>query len=388
MFSFEAGGTLQGIAGTASAITVTVSGVSVSAAGVEAPIGLLYQGQLPNAAGVLFTVPAGQSWIVKTINITNATGSSVAGVQLFQNGAAAANSLIGPITMSGHYTLTGSENGWAMTDAAGSLQTSGGGGGGGGTVTSVGLSLPAEFNVTGSPVTGSGTLTGAWVSQSANTFLAAPNGGTGVPSARLIVPPDLPVATTSAFGAVKPDGTSITIVAGVISAAPAFVRIAQVVLGSPAATIAFSAIPGTFTNLILKLNGQSVSATADDILFQFNGDTGSNYDWSFTLGGAIASYTSGATNATTAMHLANLASTSNTNRAGIATVQITGYANALFKACMAENSAFSPSGPTGMIPAFFAGNWRSTSAITSILLKTGSGSNFAAGTVATLYGEL
>ncbi|MFD2248964.1 hypothetical protein FHS82_001081 [Pseudochelatococcus lubricantis] len=37
-----------------------------------------------------------------------------------------------------------------------------GSGGAGGTVTSVGLSLPAGFTVTGSPVTASGTLTGAW----------------------------------------------------------------------------------------------------------------------------------------------------------------------------------------------------------------------------------
>src|SRR5436189_3360233 len=37
------------------------------------------------------------------------------------------------------------------------------GGGGGGTVTSVGLSLPVnDYNVSGSPVVGAGTLTGTW----------------------------------------------------------------------------------------------------------------------------------------------------------------------------------------------------------------------------------
>ncbi|MFH1623058.1 MAG: hypothetical protein ABIA12_00860, partial [Candidatus Aenigmatarchaeota archaeon] len=46
-----------------------------------------------------------------------------------------------------------------------------------GTVTSVGLSLPTELTVTGSPVTTGGTLTAAWASQSANTVLAAPSGG-------------------------------------------------------------------------------------------------------------------------------------------------------------------------------------------------------------------
>lgn len=67
-----------------------------------------------------------------------------------------------------------------------------GGGGGSGTVTSVGLSLPAEFNVTGSPVTTSGTLTASWASETQNFVFAAPSGGSGTPSFRLLVPSDLP----------------------------------------------------------------------------------------------------------------------------------------------------------------------------------------------------
>lgn len=43
---------------------------------------------------------------------------------------------------------------------------------GGGAVTSVGLSLPAIFNVTNSPVTTSGTLTGTLTTQSANLFFS------------------------------------------------------------------------------------------------------------------------------------------------------------------------------------------------------------------------
>ena len=64
--------------------------------------------------------------------------------------------------------------------------------GGGGTVTSVGLSLPSIFSVTGSPITGAGTLTAAWVSQTANTVLAAPNGSAGTPTFRALVAADIP----------------------------------------------------------------------------------------------------------------------------------------------------------------------------------------------------
>lgn len=65
-------------------------------------------------------------------------------------------------------------------------------GGGTGTVTSVGLGLPAEFNVTGSPVTTAGTLTGAWASQATNLVFAAPNGSTGTPSFRALAAADIP----------------------------------------------------------------------------------------------------------------------------------------------------------------------------------------------------
>ena len=52
----------------------------------------------------------------------------------------------------------------------------------------------------------------------ANQVLATPNGASGASVLRVLVPADLPVATISALGAVKPDGSSITIAGGVISA--------------------------------------------------------------------------------------------------------------------------------------------------------------------------
>lgn len=69
----------------------------------------------------------------------------------------------------------------------------GSGGGGGGTVTSVGLALPAEFDVTGSPVVAAGTLTGAWKNQPAHYVLAGPTSGAdALPTFRAIVAGDIP----------------------------------------------------------------------------------------------------------------------------------------------------------------------------------------------------
>lgn len=83
-----------------------------------------------------------------------------------------------------------------------------------GTVTSVGLADSTNtFNITNSPVTSSGTLTlSSFKSQTANEFLAAPNGSSGAPSFRLIVPADLP----STYGNLTINQTngSVTVTSG------------------------------------------------------------------------------------------------------------------------------------------------------------------------------
>ena len=72
--------------------------------------------------------------------------------------------------------------------------------GSGGTVTSVGLSLPSIFSVSGSPVTGSGTLTATLNSETANTFFAAPNGIAGTPTFRALVAADVPTLNQNTTG--------------------------------------------------------------------------------------------------------------------------------------------------------------------------------------------
>jgi len=72
--------------------------------------------------------------------------------------------------------------------------------GSGGTVTSVGLSLPSIFSVSGSPITGSGTLTATLNSETANTFFAAPNGSAGTPTFRALVAADVPTLNQNTTG--------------------------------------------------------------------------------------------------------------------------------------------------------------------------------------------
>lgn len=68
---------------------------------------------------------------------------------------------------------------------------------GSGSVTSVGLALPSIFTVSGSPVTSTGTLTGALASQTLRTVFAAPVAANGVPSFRALDPLDIPSGSTN-----------------------------------------------------------------------------------------------------------------------------------------------------------------------------------------------
>jgi hypothetical protein len=79
-----------------------------------------------------------------------------------------------------------------------------------GTVTSVGLSLPSIFTVSGSPVTSSGTLTATLASETANYVFAAPNGSAGTPTFRALVSADIPalsyVSSVSGTGVISSSG--------------------------------------------------------------------------------------------------------------------------------------------------------------------------------------
>lgn len=84
----------------------------------------------------------------------------------------------------------------------------------GGTVTSVGLTAPSIFTVSGSPVTGAGTLDFALNTQTANTVLVGPSsGGAATPTFRALVAADIPALganPTATIGASAVNGSAAT----------------------------------------------------------------------------------------------------------------------------------------------------------------------------------
>ena len=179
-----------------------------------------------------------------------------------------------------------------------------------GTVTSVGLSLPAIFTVSGSPVTTTGTLTAALASQTANYFFAAPNGSAGAPTFRAIVAADVPTLNQNTTGTAS-NVTGIVAVAngGTGTATPSLVAGTNVsITGTwPNQTINSSNPGGTVT---------SVAATVPSFLSISGSPITSSGTLAITYSGTALPIANGGTGETTANTAFNALAPSQTANSG------------------------------------------------------------------------
>jgi hypothetical protein len=156
-------------------------------------------------------------------------------------------------------------------------------------------------------------------------------------------------------------------------------------LTGTAASVTFSSIPATYTDLYLTVSGRSDFATSNTSLaIRFNGDTGINYLIKLLKGdGSTASspYTP-SDNAFFPQGVIPAASnTANTFSNVIATIP--NYAGSTVKLISVE--AVGENNATAAGQAIMAGSWNSTAAITSITALPSSG-NFTTGSTLSLYG--
>ena len=143
-----------------------------------------------------------RSLIMAIVNLTpdSFSGDGVARQGTGQTTASTAFDALSPTTTSQDLIVRGaSSNGRLAVGSNGNVLTVVGGNvtwaapAASGSVTSVGLSAPSQFTVTGSPVTTSGTLTFAWNAQAINTVLAGPSSGSSAaPTFRSLVSADIP----------------------------------------------------------------------------------------------------------------------------------------------------------------------------------------------------
>lgn len=165
-------------------------------------------------------------------------------------------------------------------------------------------------------------------------------------------------------------------------------RISQQSLASPAATVTFSNIPSTYTNLIIRGLVRSTAVAQDDTLYmQVNGDTGANYD-SEQLKACNITASAIQTTGNAKPVIADIAGGS-TSAAWFSAVGITLYS---YSNAFSNKTSTISNGSGGSTTCLFSyANWwdyfGTTNAISSITLGLVSGSNFATNTVFTLYGE-
>ena len=162
-----------------------------------------------------------------------------------------------------------------------------------------------------------------------------------------------------------------------MAAGMTYFPIATTTTTGSAASYTFSSISGTYTDLVIIVNG--AAATAVDLSIRVNGDTGSNYSATrLTLDNVTA--VSGRTTSATSLRLSDGGGFTTTLGQTNQILNIMNYANTTTYKTVIFRSNRAAGGLDATV-----GLWSSTSAITSIELFPGT-STFVNGTTLTLYG--
>ena len=164
-----------------------------------------------------------------------------------------------------------------------------------------------------------------------------------------------------------------------------YTLISSNVLTGSAASVTFSAIPSTYTDLVVRWSARDVSGGGNyDIQCEFNGSAGTSYSTVQLYGTGNAAWSSIYSSAAYGRTGYSESSDSTSSTFSSDEIYIPSYT-------VAQNKPFSSFGATEnnsttsrVIVSTMASLWRNTSAITSI--KLSSGGTFASGSSFYLYG--
>jgi hypothetical protein len=155
--------------------------------------------------------------------------------------------------------------------------------------------------------------------------------------------------------------------------------IATNTLGSATATVTFSSIPSTYTDLILQMTPQTSDGSGYFQVFP-NNDTSSNYSRTLLQGNGSSASSNRNSNSSNGFQM-NCATNSQDVNSYPTMLQLMNYSNTT-----TNKTALARAGSTsvGLVEAY-VWLYRSTSAISSLVIKANT-TTFAAGSVFTLYG--
>jgi hypothetical protein len=159
-------------------------------------------------------------------------------------------------------------------------------------------------------------------------------------------------------------------------------------LSSSVASVTFSSIPGTYTDLVLQISARGTNASVDSYITYYLNSGGTGLQSETYLGGTGSTTESGRTTNSNGgigsqgfISISGGSATSNTF--GSVEIYIPSYTASQNKPT--GNFGVSESNQTAVQMGITAGLWRNTAAVTSIVLSAGSG-NFASGSSFYLYG--
>jgi hypothetical protein len=153
--------------------------------------------------------------------------------------------------------------------------------------------------------------------------------------------------------------------------------IATQTLGSAAASVTFSSITGTYTDLVLVISAQGASGASSAINAYFNADTASNYSYTQITGDG----SSAASTRNTSSTRMRLGWSAVSSAFAPIVVSIQNYSNTT-----TNKTSISRINDAASITGAVVNLWRSTAAVTGITMNLNSGANFNTGSTFTLYG--
>jgi hypothetical protein len=166
-----------------------------------------------------------------------------------------------------------------------------------------------------------------------------------------------------------------------------YTLISSVTVGSGgAATIDFTSIPATYTDLKLVISGRTTEANYySNLIMTFNGSSAANYSFLRFIGIGSGTSTDGPFTGQSNIYIGETdGSTATANTFGSFDVYILNYTGSTYKS-ISIDKAMENNSSTNYILGFVAALWSNTSAINRITLTPTSG-NFVQYSTAYLYG--
>jgi len=167
---------------------------------------------------------------------------------------------------------------------------------------------------------------------------------------------------------------------------PTYVALAKTVLTGTQATVTFSSIASTYTDLVVLINARGDDATDISTMYvRINGDTGANYSYTrlFSFGTAVNSDRAGNQSNFASAGFYN-ASTSTSNTFSNVEFYLPSY-TASIKKIISSSSAVEINSTSSGVNGAGASLYGSTTAISSLTIVNNSG-NFVSGSRFDLYG--